>query len=341
MCALAPPCARPVRPGGDAVADRVACRPCAATSFQVSSLRLARAERARRPGVHVGDVAARRALVEDPDRAAGVGEGRVGASAGRTRSRRWPSLRLGLDGHGDVVQRLVVGVAHAHAQLHGLGDVLAAAGTTRRRPRPGTRREARRRPGARRRRSPRRARPTGSRRRGASSANVSAARLSSRASAQPARPGGPRARRRRAAAPARPRRRRVRGGVPRRPRRSASLIGADEDPTENGVRRFIARQPRPAGARRVPRPGRHRRDQAAVPGPRDAAHARVAPPARPRSATGSCPPRAAAASGTTAVSLLVDWAFDALELERIEITTTPDNAAARALASSLGFRRRA
>ena len=64
---------------------------------------------------------------------------------------------------------------------------------------------------------------------------------------------------------------------------------------------------------------------------------RLAPPARARSATGSCPRRAAAASGATAVSLLVDWAFDALELDRIEITTTPDNAAARALAESLGF----
>ena len=35
------------------------------------------------------------------------------------------------------------------------------------------------------------------------------------------------------------------------------LIGADEDPTENSVRRFIARQPGPARPRRVPRPGRH------------------------------------------------------------------------------------
>ena len=39
------------------------------------------------------------------------------------------------------------------------------------------------------------------------------------------------------------------------------------------------------------------------------------------------------------MSLLVDWAFEELELERIEITTTPDNAAARALARSLGFER--
>ena len=37
------------------------------------------------------------------------------------------------------------------------------------------------------------------------------------------------------------------------------------------------------------------------------------------------------------MSLLVEWAFEALELDRIEITTTPDNAAARALATSLGF----
>ena len=41
--------------------------------------------------------------------------------------------------------------------------------------------------------------------------------------------------------------------------------------------------------------------------------------------------------GTKAVGLLVDWAFDALELERIEITTTPDNGPARALATTLDF----
>ena len=35
--------------------------------------------------------------------------------------------------------------------------------------------------------------------------------------------------------------------------------------------------------------------------------------------------------------MLVDWAFDALELERIEITTTPDNGPARALATTLAF----
>ena len=41
--------------------------------------------------------------------------------------------------------------------------------------------------------------------------------------------------------------------------------------------------------------------------------------------------------GRVAVSLLVDWAFEALDLDRIEISTTVDNAAARALAGSLGF----
>jgi RimJ/RimL family protein N-acetyltransferase len=38
------------------------------------------------------------------------------------------------------------------------------------------------------------------------------------------------------------------------------------------------------------------------------------------------------------VRLLVEWAFAALELDRIELMTTVDNAAACALARSLGFR---
>jgi ribosomal-protein-alanine N-acetyltransferase len=42
-------------------------------------------------------------------------------------------------------------------------------------------------------------------------------------------------------------------------------------------------------------------------------------------------------AGKAAVSLLTEWAFERLELARIEITTTPDNTAARALAASLGF----
>jgi RimJ/RimL family protein N-acetyltransferase len=113
-------------------------------------------------------------------------------------------------------------------------------------------------------------------------------------------------------------------------------IGADEDPTENGVRRFIARQPglRARGeflglavtdVTKRPFLGHvmlhtfhwhHRRAEVGY---------WLVPQARGRGI------------GRTAVSLLVDWAFQTLELDRIEITTTPSNEAARALAESLGF----
>jgi RimJ/RimL family protein N-acetyltransferase len=39
------------------------------------------------------------------------------------------------------------------------------------------------------------------------------------------------------------------------------------------------------------------------------------------------------------MSLLVDWLFDHRWLRRLELTTTPDNAGALALAESLGFTR--
>jgi RimJ/RimL family protein N-acetyltransferase len=114
------------------------------------------------------------------------------------------------------------------------------------------------------------------------------------------------------------------------------VIGAEEDPTENGVRRFIARQPglRSRGeflglavtdASKRPFLGhvmlhtlawRHKRAEIGY---------WLVPSARGRGV------------GRTAVSLLVEWAFDELDLERVEITTTPDNGPARALAISLGF----
>jgi ribosomal-protein-alanine N-acetyltransferase len=114
------------------------------------------------------------------------------------------------------------------------------------------------------------------------------------------------------------------------------MIGADEDPTENGIRRFIARQPglRARGeflgmavtdSSKRPFLGhvmlhtvawRHKRAEIGY---------WLVTSARGRGV------------GRTAVSLLVDWAFDELELERLEITTTPDNGPARALAGSLGF----
>jgi [ribosomal protein S5]-alanine N-acetyltransferase len=41
--------------------------------------------------------------------------------------------------------------------------------------------------------------------------------------------------------------------------------------------------------------------------------------------------------GARAVSLVTGWAFDSLGFERVELTTTPDNAATLALARKLGF----
>jgi RimJ/RimL family protein N-acetyltransferase len=115
-----------------------------------------------------------------------------------------------------------------------------------------------------------------------------------------------------------------------------TMIGAEEDPTEGSVRRFIARQPglRARGeflglavtdATKRPFLGhvmlhtvawRHQRAEVGY---------WLAPQARGHGV------------GKAAVGLLVDWAFTHLDLHRIEITTTPDNAAARALAESLGF----
>ena len=118
--------------------------------------------------------------------------------------------------------------------------------------------------------------------------------------------------------------------------RLGAAIGSEEDPTEMSVRRFIARQPalRARGeflglavtdASEKPFLGhvmlhsfawRHHRAELGY---------WLVPAARGRG------------TGRTAVRLLADWAFAALPLDRIEITTTPDNAAARALAASLGF----
>jgi [ribosomal protein S5]-alanine N-acetyltransferase len=115
-----------------------------------------------------------------------------------------------------------------------------------------------------------------------------------------------------------------------------ALIGADEDPTESGVRRFIARQPRMRargeflGLAVTDGTGRPFLGHVML-HTLDFKHARaeigywLVPAARGRG------------TGKAAVSLLVDWAFARLALHRLEITTTPDNTAARALAASLGF----
>jgi RimJ/RimL family protein N-acetyltransferase len=114
------------------------------------------------------------------------------------------------------------------------------------------------------------------------------------------------------------------------------LIGAEEDPTESGVRRFIARQPRLRargeflGLAVTDDGGRAFLGHVML-HTVDFKHKRaevgywLVPPARSRG------------TGRIAVSLLVEWAFAQLDLYRLEVTTTPDNAAARALAASLGF----
>jgi RimJ/RimL family protein N-acetyltransferase len=113
-------------------------------------------------------------------------------------------------------------------------------------------------------------------------------------------------------------------------------IGAEEDPTEISVRRFIARQPalRARGeflglavtdATRKPFLGHVMLHTVAWHHKRAEIGYWLVPAARGRGA------------GRAAVALLVDWAFAALDLERLEITTTPENRAARALAESLGF----
>jgi RimJ/RimL family protein N-acetyltransferase len=39
------------------------------------------------------------------------------------------------------------------------------------------------------------------------------------------------------------------------------------------------------------------------------------------------------------LALLIDWAWDALDVDRLEMTTTPDNARVPAVAAGLGFAR--
>jgi RimJ/RimL family protein N-acetyltransferase len=118
--------------------------------------------------------------------------------------------------------------------------------------------------------------------------------------------------------------------------RLGPAIGAEEDPTEMSVRRFIARQPglRARGQflglvvtdeTEKPFLGHVMLHSLAWPHRRAEVGYWLVPAARGRGI------------GGTAVDLLVDWAFAELPLDRIEITTTPDNAAARALAGRLGF----
>jgi RimJ/RimL family protein N-acetyltransferase len=122
----------------------------------------------------------------------------------------------------------------------------------------------------------------------------------------------------------------------REDQRLGVMIGAEHDPTEAAVRRFIARQPRLRargdflGLAVSDATGRPFLGHVML-HTLDFKHGRgevgywLVPAARGRG------------TGRTAVALLVEWAFARLDLHRLEITTTPDNGAARALAASLGF----
>jgi RimJ/RimL family protein N-acetyltransferase len=113
-------------------------------------------------------------------------------------------------------------------------------------------------------------------------------------------------------------------------------VGMDEDPTESWVRRFIARQPRlRAGGHYL---GLTVTDETGAPFLGHVMLHSVAWHHR-RAEVGYwlVPEARGRGLGQAAVGALVDWAFDALGLARIEITTTPDNHGARALAERLGF----
>jgi [ribosomal protein S5]-alanine N-acetyltransferase len=107
------------------------------------------------------------------------------------------------------------------------------------------------------------------------------------------------------------------------------LLGVDEDPDEESVRRRIGR----AGELAVADP-----DSDAFWGMVNVHSVRernrrcevgfwLVPGARRRGA------------GSAAVSLIVSWAMTELDLLRVEMTTTPDNIAVDALAGKLGFTR--
>src|SRR4051812_21357260 len=114
------------------------------------------------------------------------------------------------------------------------------------------------------------------------------------------------------------------------------LVGAEEDPTEASVRRFVARQPRLRA--RGQYLGLAVTDETGRPFLGHVMLHSVVPHHR-RAEVGYWlgPAAGGRGVGRAVVGAVVDWAFEALQLERMEIATTPDNAGARALAASLGF----
>jgi RimJ/RimL family protein N-acetyltransferase len=114
------------------------------------------------------------------------------------------------------------------------------------------------------------------------------------------------------------------------------FVGMDGEPTESWVRRFIARQARLRAAGHYL--GLTVTDETQRPFLGHVMLHSLAPHHQ-RAEVGYwlVPAARGRGVGKAAVGALVDWAFEALDLARIEITTTPDNAGALALAASLGF----
>jgi [ribosomal protein S5]-alanine N-acetyltransferase len=118
--------------------------------------------------------------------------------------------------------------------------------------------------------------------------------------------------------------------------RLGARIGIEQDPTEGSARRFVASLPRL----------RARGEYlclAVSDGPKGAflglvmLHSFAWPHRRAELGYWLVPRARGRGLGRAAVGLLADWAFAELGLDRLEITTTPDNVAALALARSLGF----
>lgn len=113
-------------------------------------------------------------------------------------------------------------------------------------------------------------------------------------------------------------------------------VGMEDNPTESWVRRFIARQPRlRARGEYLGLTVTDETDQPFL--GHVMLHSLAAHHRRAEVGYWLVPAARGKGAGKAAVGLLVDWAFATLELARIEITTTPDNAGARALAAALGF----
>ena len=113
------------------------------------------------------------------------------------------------------------------------------------------------------------------------------------------------------------------------------LLGFERDPDEDWVRRRVERPPDPEQVAEL-----------AVADPRSEAflglllsHSLDARHRRAEVGFWLVPSARGRGVGRMAVGRFVDWMFEALDLLRVEMTTTPDNAATLGLAASLGFRR--